>query len=81
MKYLLWALVLYLAWRWFSAARAAPRGKDEAAAADGEVSGARTERMVKCLECGVHLPVSEALPGPGDQFFCSESHRDQQRAR
>ncbi len=81
MKYLLWALVIYLAWRWFSASRdrqsrqASSEGPDENAR-----SGEAAERMVKCPECGLHLPLSEALPGPGEQFFCSESHRDKRRA-
>lgn len=32
------------------------------------------EDMVTCVQCGVHLPRSEALPGRGG-VFCSESHR------
>lgn len=32
------------------------------------------EDMVACLQCGVHLPRSEALPGR-DGVFCGEAHR------
>ena len=36
---------------------------------------ASAERMVKCAGCGLHLPLTEALPGSDDRFFCSEAHR------
>ena len=32
------------------------------------------EEMVTCMQCGVHLPRSEALPGKGG-VFCGEAHR------
>jgi uncharacterized protein len=32
------------------------------------------EDMVACVQCGVHLPRSEALPGRGG-VFCGEAHR------
>ncbi|GAA4023621.1 PP0621 family protein [Actimicrobium antarcticum] len=52
-------------------------------AVDAQARGARQERpaeldgetMVRCEECGIHIPVSEALPGPGGRVFCSEEHR------
>ena len=76
MKYLLWALLIYLAWRWFSAAQARKRSQvGDAAVSKEPAPGAGTERMVKCAGCGLHLPLSEALPGPGDRFFCSDAHR------
>ena len=34
----------------------------------------QNEEMVVCLQCGVHLPRSEALPGR-DGVFCGEAHR------
>jgi uncharacterized protein len=30
--------------------------------------------MVRCAQCGVHLPRSEGVAAGGD-FFCSEEHR------
>ena len=30
--------------------------------------------MVTCLQCGLHLPADEALPGRGG-VFCDEAHR------
>lgn len=32
------------------------------------------EQMVPCAHCGLHVPESEGLRGPGG-FFCSEEHR------
>jgi len=34
----------------------------------------QNEEMVACVQCGVHLPRSEALPGRGG-MFCGEAHR------
>jgi uncharacterized protein len=39
---------------------------------DGPRAGG--ERMVGCSQCGVHLPISEALEAEG-RYFCSEEHR------
>ncbi len=85
MKYLLWALLLYLAWRWYSAQKQkgdAPAADDAAtpaastpAATSAANAPVRSEAMVRCASCGIHLPVSEALPAPGDLHFCSEAHR------
>lgn len=32
------------------------------------------EDMVRCAQCGVHLPRSEAILS-GGEFFCSDEHR------
>lgn len=32
------------------------------------------EDMVRCAECGVHLPRSESIMSKG-QFYCSDEHR------
>lgn len=36
---------------------------------------ARSESMVVCAHCGIHLPASEALR-LGEQAYCSAAHRD-----
>lgn len=71
MKYLLWAVLIYLAWRWYTALSAA---KSERSKPDG-AAGEAAEPMVRCSQCGVHLPQSESVPGAGDLLFCSEDHR------
>jgi uncharacterized protein len=42
-----------------------PPQKDEPAA---------SEDMVRCSQCGVHLPKSESILA-GGKFFCCEAHR------
>jgi len=60
------ALIIgYALWRGFK--RGDERRETRGAAADGE-------RMVDCSQCGVHLPVSEAVESKG-RYFCSEEHR------
>jgi uncharacterized protein len=34
----------------------------------------QAERMVNCVQCGVYLPVSEALMERG-RYYCCEKHR------
>ncbi len=76
MKYLLWALLIYLAWRWYSAAQSRKQGQAGDGHGEAAASATNAERMVECPECGLHLPLSEALPGPGERFFCSEAHQE-----
>jgi uncharacterized protein len=59
------ALVLYFLWRGLR--RGPGARKDAGQPADGE-------RMVDCGQCGVHLPLSEAIQSQG-RYFCSEEHR------
>jgi uncharacterized protein len=61
---LLVALVLYFLWRGFG--REPGRGKGAGAQPEGE-------RMVGCQQCGVHLPLSEAVQSQG-RYFCCEEH-------
>lgn len=37
----------------------------------------QAEDMVRCSQCGVHLPKPEAIQVDG-HYFCSESHRREQ---
>ena len=34
----------------------------------------RPQPMLACAQCGIHLPLDEALPGRGG-VFCSDAHR------
>ncbi|MFN5445061.1 MAG: PP0621 family protein [bacterium] len=80
MKYLLWVVVGYLLWRWFKAAQ---KNKAEAQTSSEPADLAPrsdAETMVKCSQCGVYVPMSEALPGSDSKFFCSESHRGSRNA-
>jgi uncharacterized protein len=57
------ALAAYFLWRGLR------RGSDGPGGARGD-----GERMVDCSQCGVHLPVSEAIEAKG-RYFCSDEHR------
>ena len=37
------------------------------------------QRMVACVQCGTHLPESDALHGPRG-FYCSAAHQQQHEA-
>lgn len=37
--------------------------------------GPEIARMVKCMECAVHLPATEALCDNAGRFYCCEAHR------
>jgi uncharacterized protein len=67
-KYLLLlvlAAVAYLLWK-------GARGR--AGTPPGDRASPRGERMVDCSQCGVHLPVSEAVAEAG-RYFCCDEHR------
>ena len=57
-------LVLFVLWKGMRRAARSDRGGTPS---DGE-------RMVDCSECGLHLPISEAVQSQG-RYFCSEEHR------
>lgn len=82
MKYLLWALLLYLGWRWYLSKKAAPKVDATAAAAPpAPETPDNAEKMVGCAYCGVHLPLSESVAGSGALHYCSDEHRLQHSTR
>ncbi len=73
MKYLLViGLAFVVLWLWRSNRRT---GANHAPPAQPKRSQQATE-IVACDVCHVHLPRSEALPGPGG-MYCSAAHRQQ----
>ena len=88
MKYLIWAVVVYFAWRWYLVSKqkaAAPdadapftagASPDPTAAASAAVtSDGAAEKMIACAHCSIHLPLSEALIGADHRHYCSAEHR------
>ena len=83
MKYLIWAVVLYFAWRWYLASKEKAAGTDDARDKESGAASrptaaandAAAEKMVGCAHCGIHLPQSEALAGADQRLYCSEEHR------
>ncbi|WP_114417945.1 PP0621 family protein [Marinospirillum perlucidum] len=68
-RLLVFVLVFWAGWRlWQYWQQARPSEKTS----DKDDPG---PKMVKCQECGVHLPADEAIQS-GDLHFCSIDHRD-----
>jgi hypothetical protein len=80
LKYLLWIVIGYLAWRWFKASQNKKAEASTSSEATDNTVLSDAEAMVKCSQCGVYLPLSEALPGSDSQFFCSDLHRTSRNA-
>lgn len=78
MKYLLLLLLLALAFFMLGARRGRPREPE--ARDDRPAPPAQPRAMLRCAECGMHLPADEALPGKGG-VFCSAAHRSSFEAR
>ncbi|MFN6997207.1 MAG: PP0621 family protein, partial [Aquincola tertiaricarbonis] len=72
MKYVVLLLIVALVLYVMSRKRAAPPPPPPAKPPPAP----RIEGIVACERCGLHLPRSEALPGPGGELFCSPAHRD-----
>lgn len=72
MKYLiLLVVVLVVLWLWRRG-----RGEDAPPARKRQQGAdASPQDMVQCPVCLVHLPRSDALPGPDGQLYCCAAHR------
>jgi len=73
MKYIL-LLAVVLGTLWLMRSLRKPKLPPQPGATPPSPTTSSPEDMVSCMQCGVHLPRSEALPGRGG-VFCSESHR------
>lgn len=72
MKYLILLLVvLAVLWIWRNA-----RGAGATGAKPKTGAPALPEDMVRCPVCSVHLPRTDALPGPDGQLYCCAAHRE-----
>lgn len=75
MKYVLWALLLYVGWRWYlSKNHRPPRHRRKHQRQLSHPRGGRINRkMVSCAHCGIHLPLSESVQGTGELHFVAMS--------
>ena len=80
MKYLLVLAVLWVAiWLWRKNRREEMRDAQREKAARPQrqpAAPATPKAMLRCAHCGLHLPASDALGGPGDAVYCSAAHRE-----
>jgi uncharacterized protein len=77
MKYLLLLVLLAAFFFFLGVKRSRPR---EPESRSKPPSPAVPKAMLRCAECGMHLPADEALPGKGG-VFCSTGHRNSFEAR
>jgi uncharacterized protein len=77
MKYLLLLALLAALFFFLGVKRGRPRDPDAPPPPRRPES---PKAMLRCVECGMHLPVDEALPGRGGVFCCNE-HRSRFEAR
>lgn len=79
MKYVVIILVVLVVLWLLSRSRSRTQvGDDKPATKRNET--AAVEDMVTCAHCQVHLPKSEALPGPGG-YYCDAAHRAAHEAK
>lgn len=74
MKFLLWAAIAF-AVIWIVRNKkphpaAMPRKPERST-----VSGNNVESMIRCIQCSVYIPASEAVHNPAGEAFCCEEHR------
>jgi len=74
LKFLLLALVILVVYFLYNA------NKRKAASPPRPPAAASAEDMVRCAQCGVHLPRSESLAA-GERFYCTPEHRRLHEAR
>lgn len=72
-KYLV-LLLLIAALIWWARAGRRSGGAGSGPSAAKPPRGSDAPVMVECAHCGIHLPRTESLPGPGGAFCC-EAHR------
>ncbi|HSV46299.1 MAG TPA: PP0621 family protein [Ramlibacter sp.] len=75
MKYLVLLGVVLVVWLlWRNSARRAEKSAAPPPAQQNGKPPALPQDMVRCPVCAVHLPKSDALPGPGGQLYCCREH-------
>jgi uncharacterized protein len=63
---LILAVVLVGVWLW--------KSRSAQGAAKQSSQAARPQDMVRCRQCGVHLPASDAITGTQGSYCCAEHH-------
>ena len=68
-RLLIIGVVIWLAFKLFQRITSRP------SVPDNSENNNASKKMVQCKQCGLHIPLDEALP-KGDDFFCCSEHRD-----
>ncbi len=73
MKYLVLIAVIFIVLWLMRGTREVQHGQQNRAPGGGRAPPPPQD-MVECPVCHVHLPRSDALPGPGGQLYCCAEH-------
>ena len=68
-RLLIIGVVVWIAFRLFK------RITNRPAISENSKNNSPSKKMVQCKQCGLHIPIDEALP-KGDDYFCCSDHRD-----
>ncbi|WP_303759516.1 PP0621 family protein [Alcanivorax jadensis] len=71
-RLLIIAALIYLAWRVVKNLLSQASGRDNSSP---DRSSQDTQAMLKCAQCGVHVPAPEAFTHNGHHFCCQEHQR------
>lgn len=78
MKYLIWLLICFAVVVWIKRFKAGlSHSQGNARNSQGRVP----EAMRQCVQCGMHIPASEAVTDSAGAIFCCEEHRAQHVSR
>lgn len=69
-RLLILAAIIYIIWRFYQRLRAEQRQRRAA-----QPPPSTAERMLKCPQCGLHVPEHEAFVHRGRGFCCQEHQR------
>ena len=75
MRLLLWIVIIFALILLVRQIKKAVLKSSEPASVHPRQTPDASETMVRCAQCGIHLPASEALVVQADVAFCSEEHR------
>jgi uncharacterized protein len=74
MKYLVLIAVIFIVLWLMRSSREAQHGQQGRASGAGRAAPPPPQDMVECPVCHVHLPRTDALPGPGGRIYCCAEH-------
>lgn len=75
MKFLLWGVIGFIVVMWLARTRKITPHSEHGRQSGAESKERGVEAMVRCAQCGMHIPLSEAIVDQSHIAFCSEAHR------
>jgi uncharacterized protein len=75
MRLLLWAVIVFTLIMWLLHIKKTIIDRRNRDHANSQKAQDASEAMVRCAQCGIYIPASEAILIQSDIAFCSEEHR------